>query len=174
MIPLVRSQQAGQNLSAFNVTAVYVESGEATPKNGRGTFKATLPTVDVPSTYVAWTVYSPEKTKIRRRTFDGSLEHVDFLSFPIPAAASNGYVEMPQEEDMYRDEMKQQAPPAPPMDGRATGAVGGDVGGGAAMGRGAAPVLVTLPLQGQETYFEKLLALDEKLEVTFSFRGLRR
>ena len=34
--------------------------------------------------------------------------------------------------------------------------------------------MVTLPLQGKETYFEKLLALDEKLEVSFEFRGLRR
>ena len=42
------------------------------------------------------------------------------------------------------------------------------------MGQGAAPVLVSLPLQGVATHFEKLLALGEPLEVEFAFRGLRK
>jgi hypothetical protein len=176
MIPLVRSQQAGQNLSAFDVTAVYIESGDATPKSGRGSFTAKLPTVDVPSTYVAWTVYSPDKTKIRRWSYDGSLQHVKNLSFPIPTGANVGYVDMPQEPYGGEEDFRQaaEAPPPPALDGANLGGAAGGPTGGAAMGRGAAPVLVTLPLQGKETYFEKLLALDEDLEVTFSFRGLRR
>ena len=158
MIPLVRSQQAGQNLSAFDVSAVYVESGDPTPNNGRGTFKATLPNVDVPSTYVAWTVHSPDKAKIKRRSYGGSLENVEYPSYPIPSTGSD-YVEMvPQDGDFAQEMMRA---PGKPL-------------GGAAVGQGAAPVMVTLPLQGKETYFEKLLALDEPLEVSFDFRGLRR
>ncbi|MGB1274590.1 MAG: hypothetical protein ACPG77_02480, partial [Nannocystaceae bacterium] len=42
------------------------------------------------------------------------------------------------------------------------------------MGEGAVPVPVSLPLQGKEVNFEKLLALDESLEVEFRFRGLRK
>ncbi len=64
-----------------------------------------------------------------------------------------------------------------PQDGNFAQAVAEDAParpGGAAMGRGAAPVMVTLPLQGKETYFEKLLALEETLEVSFEFKGLRR
>ncbi len=162
MVPLVRSSQAGQNLSAFDVTVVYVESGDAVPKNGRGSFVATLPGIDVPSTYVAWKVYSPEKTKIRRRSYDGTLRQVDDLSYPIPTV-DVGYM------DAGGDMMQIQE-----MDGEAYGAKNAPGGGGAAMGRGAAPVMVTLPLQGKETYFEKLLALDEPLEVRFDYRGLRR
>ncbi len=156
MVPLVRSQQAGQSLSAFDVTVVYVESGASAGDNGRGTFTAALPTADVPTTYVAWTVYSPEKTKIRRRSYDGTLRRVEMLSFPIPVVGT-GYVDVEQG-----------------LDGDFAQTAVGNAAGGAAMARGAAPVLVTLPLQGKETYFEKLLALDEKLEVTFEFRGLRR
>lgn len=158
MIPLVRSQQAGQNLSAFDVSAVYVESGEATASNGRGTFKASLPTVDVPSTYVAWTIHSPDKAKVKRRSYGGSLDNVEYPSYPIPSAGSD-YVEMEAMDEDFKQTMAPAAGASP---------------GGAAMGGGAAPVMVTLPLQGKETYFEKLLALDEKLEVSFDFRGLRR
>jgi hypothetical protein len=43
-----------------------------------------------------------------------------------------------------------------------------------AMGDGAVPVPVSLPLQGREIYFERLLALDEPLEVQFKYRGLRK
>ena len=48
--------------------------------------------------------------------------------------------------------------------------------GNAALGQGAAPVLVNLPLSGEATHYEKLLAFgdDERLEVEFHYRGLRR
>ena len=159
MIPLVRSQQAGQNLSAFDVSAVYVESGEPTASNGRGTFKAALPSVDVPSTYVAWTVHSPDKAKIKRRSYGGSLENVEYPSYPIPATGSGDYVEVVPENAAFQQQV---------------GATRNEFRTTPAVGQGAAPVMVTLPLQGKETYFEKLLALDETLEVSFEFRGLRR
>jgi hypothetical protein len=152
LVPLVRSQASGGALAAFDVEVVYVENGEPVGPSGRGTFMATLPTADVPSTYVAWTVYAPEKVRIGRRSYDGNLNHVDYLSNPIP------------EEDMHYIETVtpevQQAAVAQTGDG--------------ALGEGAVPVPVSLPLQGKAVHFEKLLALDETLRVEFSFRGLKR
>jgi hypothetical protein len=152
MIPLVRSQATGGALAAFEVEVVYVESAEPTADNGRGTFKASLPRADAPSTYVAWIVYSPERARIRKRTAGGTLRHVDELSDPIP------------EDDLYyietaTPEVAQQA------------AKQADDG---SMGTGAVPVPVSLPIQGEPINFEKLLALDEELEVSFSYRRLRK
>jgi hypothetical protein len=45
---------------------------------------------------------------------------------------------------------------------------------GGGMGEGAVPVPVSLPLRGKAVNFEKLLALDETLEVSFEYRGLKR
>mgnify|MGYP005855532465 CR=1 FL=1 len=152
MIPLLRSQASGGALAAFNVEVVYVESGEATAESGRGAFKAELPRADAPSTYVAWTVYSPPDAKIRRLSYDGSLRHVRWLSDPIP------------ESDVYTVET------AMPQVQRQAGEQA-DMG---ALGEGAVPVPVSLPLQGRATHFEKLLALDEALSVEFRYRGLKR
>lgn len=157
MVPLVRSQSTGGSLAAFQLEVVYVESSDPTPDNGRGTFSATLPLPDVPSTYVAWTVYSPERTKIRRRTIDGTLRQVDYHSNPIPF---ENVAAIETETAVMQEQVAKQAATGP--------------SGGAAMGTGATPVPVSLPLQGEETYFEKLIALDEPLEVTFSYRGLRK
>jgi len=41
------------------------------------------------------------------------------------------------------------------------------------LGDGAVPVPVSLPLQGREVNFERLLALDESLAIRFKYRGLR-
>ena len=157
MVPLVRSQSTGGSLAAFQLEVVYVESAEPTPDNGRGSFKATLPRPDVPSTYVAWTIYSPERTKVRRRTVDGTLRHVKWLSNPIPFE-NVAYIEA--ESPMMQDQAAAQS--------------NTEKAGGAAMGTGATPVPVSLPLQGEEIHFEKLISLDETLEVSFSYRGLRK
>jgi hypothetical protein len=152
LIPLVRSQATGGALAAFDVEVVYVENGSPVPANGKGTFSATLPTADVPCTYVAWTIYAPDKTKIKRRSYEGSLTHVDDLSNPIPGGPI-AYV------DTVYPEVQQQA--------NVQAAGGG-------MGEGAVPVPVSLPLQGKAVNFEKLLALDESLEVSFDYSGLKR
>lgn len=152
MIPLVRSQATGGALAAFEVEVVYVESASPTSGSGRGGFSAALPRADAPSTYVAWTIYSPDRAKIKRRTIDGTLRHVDELSDPIPA------------EDMHYIETE-----TPNV---AAGAAGQAASG--SMGTGAVPVPVSLPLQGKPVFFEKLLALDEALEVSFDYRGLRK
>ncbi|MEX1363512.1 MAG: hypothetical protein AB1Z98_10320 [Nannocystaceae bacterium] len=152
MVPLLRSQNTGGSLAAFDVEVVYVESAEATSDNGRGHFEASLPRPDAPSTYVAWTVYSPERAKLARRSFDGTLRHVDYLSNPIPGV-DEYYIETETPE--FTQQAMSQA----------------DSGG---LGTGAVPVPVSLPLQGDPVFFEKLLALDEPLQVEFDYRGLRK
>ncbi len=152
MVPLLRSQATGGSLAAFEVIVVYVESGEATPDNGRGHFSASLPQADAPSTYVAWTVFSPERAKIKKRSYDGSLRHVDELSNPIP------------EDDTYYIETE-----TPQFEQQA-----GNQSASGGLGTGAVPVEVSLPIQGDRRYFEKLLALDEPLTVEFDYRGLRK
>lgn len=154
MVPLLRSQEQGGALSAFDVEVVYVDRGNATDGSGRGTFRASLPLPDVPSTYVAWTIHSPEGTKVGRLSHDGTLRHVKDLSNPI--ASPTVAFEVPADGNYAQ----QAVPPS----------------GNAAMGQGAAPVQVALPLSGEQTYYEKLLAFgnDERLEVEFRYRGLRR
>jgi hypothetical protein len=147
LVPLVRSSAAGGALAAFEVQVVYVEGG--TPPTGKqGRFEAELPTVDVPSTWVGWTVLAPKKSKIEKKIDDGSLRRVEYLSPPPPA--SQVYAQ-PQ----YDAAVSQQA--------NAMIASGG-------MGDGAAPVEVTLPTDGVPVYFEKLLALDERLWVGFDWK----
>lgn len=157
MLPLVRSQQHGNTLSSFQVEVVYVENGKPVGDNGRGSFAAQLPVADVPSTYVAWTVYSPERTKVRKWTVDGNLERVESLSYPI-ALETQDYVDVPEQAEPIANDA----------------AAARQSLGGAGIAAGAAPVMVSLPLQGEATHFEKLLALDETLQVEFAFRGLRK
>ena len=152
MVPLVRSQAAGGELAAFEVEIVYVEAGAAPSSRGRGEFRAELPRPDAPSTYVAWTVYAPNEAKVRKFTVDGTLRRVKYLSNPIPAEDMN-YVQAANPE--VNQQASRQA----------------NVG---SLGDGAVPVQVSLPLQGREINFERLLALDEALEVHFKYRGLRR
>ncbi|MFZ6181523.1 hypothetical protein [Nannocystis pusilla] len=153
MIPLVRSQAAGGELAAFEVEIVYVENGAPPSDNGRGQFAATLPRADAPCTYVAWTVYAPDDAKVKRWSIDGNLRKVRYLSNPIPAEDMN-YVQTATPQ-MAEAAQNQAAP-------------------GGSLGDGAMPVPVSLPLQGREVHFEKLLALDEELTIGFKYRGLKK
>ncbi|MBN2191238.1 MAG: hypothetical protein JW751_00330 [Polyangiaceae bacterium] len=185
MVPLIRSQQAGSELRSYEVEVVYVENGAAADRRGRGTFSATLPVADVPTTYASWTVFSPSGAKIRRRTVDGTLERVDSLSEPIvppeervvaAAGMKRGEVESEEgiaEEDVDFGELaqhQQMGPPPPPPPPQ----VQSSATGGAAIEGGAAPVLVQLPMQGEPTYFEKTLALSGPLTIAFRYCGLER
>lgn len=151
LIPLIRSVSTGGALAAYSVEVVYVEDGTAPSATGTGTFSAVLPLPDVPTTYVGWTVYAPFDAKIPKKSFDGSLRRVDYLSNVINAADVT-YIETATAN------MQQSA---------AMQAAGG------ALGQGTAPVQVSLPLEGQPLFFEKLLALDEQLTVSFDFKGLK-
>ncbi|MEZ4236278.1 MAG: hypothetical protein R3F59_08980 [Myxococcota bacterium] len=151
LVPLVRSVASGGALAAFTVEVTYVESGKA-PRNGRGRFEAELPRADAPTTWVGWTVYAPDRAHVKGKTYDGSLRHVRGLSRPAQAAEV-------YDAGAIENQMQLQT-------GNAMAGVG-------ALGEGAAPVRVTLPVDGQPVYFEKLLALDERLWVTFSYKGLK-
>lgn len=149
LVPLVRSQAAGGALAAFPVQVVYVETGEA-PKGGRGRFEAELPLADAPTTWIGWTVYVPARAKIAKKSVDGALRHVDALAPPQSAAQA------------YQMQDQNQAVSNVAQNMITTGA----------LGQGAAPVEVQLPLDGRPVYFEKVLALDERLWVGFSYKGL--
>ena len=51
--------------AAVTVEVVYVEDAPAA-EAGTGRFSAVLPTPDVPSTYVAWTVFVPQEAKVKQ------------------------------------------------------------------------------------------------------------
>jgi hypothetical protein len=146
--------QPAAALAAFEVEVVYVESRRRPDLGPRPRINSrpSSPAPDAPSTYVAWTVYSPSDAKIRRASYDGSLRHVRYLSDPIPDSEVYAI-------DTVAPQVQQQA---------------GAQADAGALGEGAVPVPVSLPLQGRATHFEKLLALDEALTVEFRYRGLKR
>ena len=151
LLPLVRSSSLGGALAAFEVAVVYVEEGTKPSEAGSGSFSARLPTVDVPTTYVAWTVFSPADAKIPKSSIETSLRKVDWLSNPI--SSSDVRAVSQYTPDMYE-------------------AAQGQTDAGS-LGDGAAPVPVSLPVSGYALYFEKVLALDEPLEVSFDYKGLK-
>jgi hypothetical protein len=152
MIPLVRSQASGGSLAAFEVEVVYVEQGDAPDAAGKGEFKATLPRPDVPTTWVGWSIYAPEDAKVLPKSVDGNLRGVEWLSSPVQQAQVH-HIEtaMPQQQAATR----------------------GQTNAGA-MGQGAVPVPVSLPLEGTPTYYEKLLSVNEDLTLSYRYKGLKK
>ena len=150
MIPLARSQTSGGDLARFAVELVYVEDGASPDRSGAGSFDAQLPVADVPATAVAWTVYVPREAKIPRRSIGGSLRPVDAYT-PIDL----GGVSLPEATRQVQRQAQLQ------FDSEATAG-------------GVQPVRVTLPVDGRPLYFEKLLVLDERLEVQFDYRRVGR
>ena len=148
LIPLARSQATGGDLARFGVEIVYVEDGTPPSEAGVGTFTANLPRADVPATAVAWTVYIPHAAKIGKNSFTGTLRKVDWFT-PITVEGATAY-----DASM---EVQQQANAVMASD---------------AMGAGVQPVRVTLPLDGQALYFEKLLVMGDPLDIGFSYKGL--
>lgn len=151
LIPLIRSQSQGGGLASFAVEVVYVESGDGAADNGKGRFAAVLPMADVPTTYVGWTVYAPTEAKVKADKADGSLRYVERLSRPLGAVQA---LEVQAQAAGQQRSANNQAD-------------------GGALGDGAAPVRVRLPLEGTPYFFEKLLAVDEELTVAFDYKGLK-
>ncbi|MCB9663582.1 MAG: hypothetical protein H6732_05700 [Alphaproteobacteria bacterium] len=145
LLPLLRSASSGTGLSAFAVEVVYVEEGEAA--HGRSRLQAALPRVDVPTNYVAWTLNAPAGSRIHAHTAGGDLRPVPALSRPVRA----------DEAFVVQQEVEQTA-----------SAAQADVDAGA-LGTGAAPVRVSLPVTGPPIRFEKVLVLDEELAVGFEW-----
>lgn len=144
LLPLVRSASSGGALSGFSVEVVYVENGKKASK-----VRAELPHTDVPTTWVGWTVYVPDDTKTPKNSFDGNMAHVESLDAPqssltlMQDRAYQGQAELAAEAQVKR--------------------------GG--LDSGAAPVQVNVPLEGRPMSFEKLLALDETLWISFDLKG---
>lgn len=144
LVPLVRSDASTGALSAFLVDLVYVEAGAAL--GASGTEKISLPTVNAPTSQLQWTVYFPQDAKIAKRSFDGSIRHVEWYS-TSPQLPPNATVTESDRRAVQR---------------AAEGMAG-------TMGQGVEPVDVQLPLAGQALYFEKMLALDEELWASFDY-----
>lgn len=146
LIPLTRSQTSGGELAQFSVELVYVETGEAPDNGGRAHFAGALPQADVPATGVAWTVYVPRGAKVKKSSLDGTLRPVErFTSIPVPGQAGGRPTERVQAQANAQFE-------------------------GEAMAQGVQPVRVTLPLDGEPMNFEKLLVMDEALQVEFDWK----
>jgi hypothetical protein len=150
LIPLARSQASGGALASFAVEIVYVEDGVEPDDRGAGTYMASLPVAGVPSTQVAWTIYMPYEAKIKDKSLESTLRKVDYFT----SISTAGYA---MDAMAVNAEVQMQA--AQTFSGEATAA-------------GVQPVKVSLPIDGYPTYFEKLLVLDEPLEVSFDYKGL--
>lgn len=147
LIPLTRSQTSGGELAQFAVELVYVEEGPATVPGGKTELDAKLPRADVPSTGVAWTVYVPRGGSVKESSIDGTLRRVDyFTAIPVPGQSGGAPAELVMQQANAQFE-------------------------GEAMAQGVQPVRVSLPLDGTPLYFEKLLVLDEPLELGFQWKA---
>lgn len=146
LVPLARSQAEGGELARFAVEIVYVEDGDP-PANGvHGRFDARLPIADVPATAVAWSIFVPTEAKINERKIQGTMRQVSAFT-----AVDAGGVNVREANAM----VQQQAAATFAAQSAATG---------------AQPVRVSLPLDGRPLYFEKLLVLDDPLDVGFDWK----
>lgn len=150
IIPLARSQTAGGSLAQFSVEMVYVETGPAPDAKGKGTLTANLPIADVPTTVYDWTVYMPQKAKVKSKKIVSTLHNVQTFT----SVSQQGFA-TPQEEVA---QVQRQANQVFDKDAAAAG---------------VQPVKVTLPIDGWPLYFEKLLVLDEALTVEIPYKGVK-
>jgi len=148
LVPLVRSQTGGGSLAAFAVEVVWVEQGQGPNDKGVGSIDLSLPTTDVPITYYRWSVYVPWKAKVKKKSLDSSLRHVEWFNTPVTPEGE--YLDLAGQVAQQQTYQAQ------------TGAVQG----------GVAPVEVAMPVDGQAFYFEKLLVLDEDLTMHVDYKGL--
>lgn len=146
LIPLVRSQAAGGSLAAFSVEVVWVEPGEAPGADGRGSASFALPRTDIPITYMKWSVYTPSDAKVKKRDITSTLRRVEWFNTPVTPEGE--YLGGAVQEQQLRTAAAQNA----------------------AAETGVEPVEVAMPIEGVATNFEKLLVLDEPLEVSLSYK----
>jgi hypothetical protein len=149
LVPLARSEAAGGALARFAVEVVYVEDGEKPDSRGSGDLVAGLPRVDVPVTAVAWTVWMPAGAKVKKKSIDGSFRRVFNYT-----RVDDGGLAIPEAVEQVRREAE------------ASYAAAANQGG-------VQPVRVTLHVDGVPLYFEKLLALDEPLDLTFRYSKMK-
>ncbi len=150
LVPLARSQASAGALAWFAVEVVYVEKGTVPDAGGRGRFEARLPTADVPATVCNWTVWVPEDARVKH--LESTLREVDTFT----SISTQGWA-------VDQAEVNAQ------VQAQAARALAGDTAAA-----GVEPVRASLPIDGRPILFEKLLVLDEPLEVRFDYRGLER
>ena len=146
LVPLARSQTAGADLARFAVELVYVETGAPLDEKGRGSLSSQLPQVGVPATAVAWTVYLPDASTLKRKGARGSMRAVDRFT-PVDVGGMSS--------EAAQAAVRQQA---------------NAVFDAAAKAGGVEPVRVTLPLNGHPVFFEKLLVLNEPLTIELDLK----
>lgn len=147
LVPLVRSDAAGGAMTGFLVELIYVESG-APLADGKGELTVDLPRVDAPTSQLQWTVWFPGDAKIKDKSQEGSVRHVEGFS-AAPQLPSDAVVSQQVQRSVGRAVQNQDA--------------------AGALGQGVEPVRVELPLSGQIQTFEKMLVLDERLWVSFDY-----
>jgi len=147
LVPLVRSDASGGALSAFLVELVYVEPGEELGTSGEA--RVEIPRVDAPVSQLQWTVYFPQRARIGKRSYDGTVRHVTWFS---------GAPTLPPDASV-----------TPRQTANVRAAAAADQMAGT-LGQGVEPVEVSLPLAGQTILFEKMLVLDEPLWISFEYR----
>lgn len=149
LVPLVRSQASGGALAAFTVELVYVEKGQEPSDKGEANVDLILPQVDVPVTYYRWSVYVPWEAKVKKRETESSLRQVEW--FNVPVTPEGEYLGASAQQEMQMSYAAQ--------DGATQG--------------GVSPVEVSMPVDGQALMFEKLLVLDEEVNVHVELKKLK-
>lgn len=151
LVPLVRSKASGGALAAFTVEVVWIEAGQAPDDKGKGALDLELPQVDVPVTYIRWSVYVPWEAKVKPKSIDSTLRQVEYYSNPVTPEGEY-LTDIAQQAEMQRTAQVQQQ----------------------AVEGGVAPVDVAMPVDGQALLFEKLLILqDETLTLHAEYKGLK-
>jgi hypothetical protein len=147
LLPLLRSQESSGALAAYAVAVVYVEDGTAAREGHTLKIETSLPELDVPISWVCWSLWVPSEARFRKKDVAGNLRRVGSPSRPWTAGDMNTIQTV-----------------ASPAAGAVMDETGAQLAHGA-LGYGAAPVLVSVPVQGRPVHFERLLALGERLWV---------
>jgi hypothetical protein len=143
LVPLIRSAAGAQELAAFPVEIVYVET-PAESAAASGTLRVDLPTCAVPAMHVMYNYYLPPEGRYARwgkTTFSGPLKVVDsFARLSTGRGAAvvkrDAAEETRQMEKQFRGRVEAEARKA-----------------------GATPIRVSLPIGGTLYRLEKILAL---------------
>jgi hypothetical protein len=157
LIPLIRSTRTSAELEAFPVEVVYVEAPAASVPE-RGTLHVELPSCNVPSLHVMFSLYAPAEGSYTigwgESGFSGPMTVVE--SFASMAAATGRRVVTINAE---KDSQQMQQTMNMRVDAEARAA-------------GAAPIRVTLPVNGKLFRLEKILVLPgDKLFFDLKYSG---
>ena len=157
LIPLIRSSRTSAELEAFPVEVVYVEAPAAAAAE-HGTLHVELPSCNVPSLHVMFSLYAPTEGSYTigwgASGFSGPMNVVE--SYTAMAAATGRQVVTINAE---KDSQQMQQAMNTRVDAQARAA-------------GAAPIRVTLPVNGKLFRLEKILVLPgDKLFFDLKYSG---